>query len=77
MNVTERLHILIHISNYFQTLEVMEKTLSHKNDRIKSSNDQVVTLKLAAHTSRSRRCHPTHERRASAVLVFNNSEKHS
>ena len=32
MNVTERLHILIHISNYFQTLEVMEKTLADKNE---------------------------------------------
>ena len=26
--VTERLRTLIHISNYFQTLEIMEKTLS-------------------------------------------------
>ena len=30
--VTERLRMLIHISNYFQTLEIMEKTFSNKNE---------------------------------------------
>ena len=30
--VTERLRMLIHISNYIQTLEIMEKTLSDKNE---------------------------------------------
>ena len=30
--VTERLRILIHISNYYQTLEIMGKTLSEKNE---------------------------------------------
>ena len=30
--VTERLRILIHVSDYFQTLEIMEKTLSDKNE---------------------------------------------
>ena len=30
--MTERLRMLIHISNYFQTLEIMEKTLSDKNE---------------------------------------------
>ena len=30
--VIERLRISIHISNYFQTLEIMEKTLSDKNE---------------------------------------------
>ena len=30
--VTERLRILIHISIYFQTLEIMEETLSDKNE---------------------------------------------
>ena len=33
--VTERLlRVLIHISNYFQTLEIMEKKLSDKNEPI-------------------------------------------
>ena len=32
--VTERLRILIYISNYFQTLDIMGKTLSHKNERV-------------------------------------------
>ena len=30
--MTERLRILIHISNYCHTLEFMEKTLSDKNE---------------------------------------------
>ena len=30
--MTERLRISIHISNYFQTLEFLEKTLSDKNE---------------------------------------------
>ena len=30
--MTERLRILINISNYFQTLVIMEKTLSDKNE---------------------------------------------
>ena len=30
--MTERLRILIHTSKYFQTLEIMQKTLSDKNE---------------------------------------------
>ena len=30
--VTERLRVLIHISNYSQTLEILETTLSDKNE---------------------------------------------
>ena len=30
--MTERLCVLIHISNYFQTLAIMEKALSDKNE---------------------------------------------
>ena len=37
--VTERLRVLIHNSNYFQTLEIMEKMLSDKNEP-KTDNQQ-------------------------------------
>ena len=36
--MTERLRILIHISNYFQTVDIMEKTLSDKNEPKRGRN---------------------------------------
>ena len=38
--VTERLRILIHISNYIQTLEIMEKALSDKNEPDSDLDDE-------------------------------------
>ena len=44
--LTERLRIFIHVSNYFQTLEILEKTLSDKNEpNTKQTNSSPIILR--------------------------------